>query len=361
MNRSPTFGRHVAWHVIKSVLMVFVLLFVLLVVFDFSQRTQLIGEGRPLSLETAVFMSVLRGPSLAEDVLPFAVLFGSMISFVQLNRRLEFTIARAAGVSAWQILRPALIVAALFGAFTVLVYNPAATAFREMSLELGGVESVNSDLFDGGSVWLRQGGNEGPSIIGASRTAEEGTLLSGVTAFQYAPDGTYTLRVDAPTARLVDNEWVFDSPVVTPVGEAPTEMAEFRIHTNLTLAQIRESLVDPDTVAVWRLPGMIEIAAATSLPADSLRLRFHSLLAMPVLLAAMVLIAAVVSLKFSRTLKLGRLIVTGAASGFVLYVVLVVSNDLGRGGILTPTVAAWAPALIAVLASVTVLLREEDG
>lgn len=354
-----TLGRHVGWQLTKSIVGVFLLLLVLLIVFDFTQRAQSVGGA--LSLQTAVFMAVLRGPSLAEEVLPFAVLFGSMLTFVQLNRRLELTVTRAAGVSAWQILGPAMIVALILGVLAVMVYNPAAIAFRERSVELGGLQSVNSDFFDGGSVWLRQGGNDGPSIIGASRTAEEGTLLSGVTAFQYTPDGDYALRVDAPTARLVGNEWVFDSPVVTRVGAAPTEVDSFRIHTNLTLAEIRESLVDPDTVAIWRLPGMIDIAAATSLPADSLRLRFHSLLAMPVLLAAMVLIAAVVSLRFSRTLKLGRLIVTGAASGFVLYVVLVVSRDLGRGGILSPVVAAWAPALIAVLASVTVLLREEDG
>ena len=75
----------------------------------------------------------------------------------------------------------------------------------------------------------------------------------------------------------------------------------------------------------------------------------------------MVWIAAIFSLRFSRTLSLGRLLVTGAASGFVLYFVLTVSKDLGRGGVVSPTIAAWAPVLLALLVSVAVLLREEDG
>lgn len=354
-----TFGRHVGWQLAKSVVVMFALFVLLLVVFDFTQRAQSVGG--TLGLQTAALVSVLRGPSLAEDILPFAVLFGSMVTFVQLNRRLELTVARAAGVSAWQILTPAIIVALLLGLFSVLVYNPAAISFRETAVRMTGLESASAEFFDGGSVWLRQGGEAGASIIGASATAEEGTYLAGVTAFQYTPEGDYSLRVDAPSARLVGDEWIFESPTVMRVGQGPVEADEFRIQTNMTIAQIRDSLVDPDTVAIWRLPTMIEVAAATSVPADTLRLRFHSLISLPFLLAAMVLIAAVVTLRFSRTLKLGRLIVTGAASGFVLYVVLVVSRDLGRSGIVSPAIAAWAPALIATLVALSVLLREEDG
>lgn len=359
MRMGFTLGRHVGWQLTRTVLVMFLLFMVLVTVFDFTQRAQFVGQA--LDLETAALMAVLRGPGLAEEVLPFAVLFGSMVTFVQLNRRLELTVTRAAGVSAWQILLPAVAVAALFGALAVTVYNPLATALRERSVEISGIETVSSGFLDGGSVWLRQGGPDGPSIIGASQTADEGTFLAGVTTFQYDTDGRFVRRIDAPSARLIGSEWAFENAIVTEVGEAPEATGSVTLATNLTLAQIRDSLVDPDTVAIWRLPGLIDIAAATSLPADALRLRFHSLLSLPLLLVAMVLIAAVVSLKFSRTLNLGRLIVTGAASGFVLYVLLVVSRDLGRGGVLLPSVAAWAPAVIAVLASVSVLLREEDG
>jgi len=359
MRTGFTLSRHVGWQLARTVLVMFVLFVVLVTVFDFTQRARFVGEG--LDLQTAAFMAILRGPGLAEEVLPFAMLFGAMVTFVQLNRRLELTVTRAAGVSAWQVLLPASLVAALLGMLAVMVYNPLATALREKSVEISGIETASAGFLDGGSVWLRQGGPDGPSVMGATQTAEEGTLLAGVTAFQYDANGRFVRRIDAPTARLVGSEWRLENAVVTEVGETPAPAESVTLATNLTLTQIRDSLVDPDTVAIWRLPALIEIAAATSLPADSLRLRFHTLVSLPVLLVAMVLIAAVVSLKFSRTLNLGRLIVTGAASGFVLYVVLVVSRDLGRGGVLLPSVAAWAPALIAVLASVSVLLREEDG
>ena len=355
-----TLSRHIGWQLAKWILMMFAVFIVLMIVVDFSQLARWIGSS-DLDFQTAALVSVLRGPGLAESVLPFSVLFGSMMMFVQLNRRLEFTITRAAGVSAWQILVPASLVAFLFGVLAVTIYNPGVTALRELSVSIGGFGGSNSGFSSGGPVWLRQSGDDGPSIIGAARTAEDGTVLAGVTAFVFDEGNAFRQRVDAPTVYLEGFEWVFEDAIITSVGEAPLPVAEFRLHTNLTLPQIRESLADPDSVAFWRLPNLIEIATATSLPATDLRLRLHTLLSLPILLVAMVLIAAVVSLRFSRTLNVARLIVTGAASGFVLYLILVVSRDLGRGGIVSPTIAAWAPVLLAVLVSVSVLLREEDG
>ena len=60
-------------------------------------------------------LSFLRTPTVAEQALPFAVLFGSMIAFLNLSRKLELVVARAAGVSVWQILAPPLVVIARSG------------------------------------------------------------------------------------------------------------------------------------------------------------------------------------------------------------------------------------------------------
>ena len=62
--------------------------------------------------------SFYRVPQLAERVMPFAVLIAAMSSFLDLSRRLELVIARAAGMSAWQFIAPAFLVAAMIGALT---------------------------------------------------------------------------------------------------------------------------------------------------------------------------------------------------------------------------------------------------
>jgi lipopolysaccharide export system permease protein len=47
-----------------------------------------------------------------------------------LSRRLELIIARAAGISAWQFVAPAVVVAFLFGVVATIIYNPVAAALH---------------------------------------------------------------------------------------------------------------------------------------------------------------------------------------------------------------------------------------
>lgn len=359
MRHRLTLSRHISWRLASAIVLSFLGGILLITVLDFAQLAAWIRPG-VLTFSDAALAALLRGPSLAYQLLPFATLFGAIATFVSLNRRNELTIARSAGVSAWQILTPAIAVAVLFGLAAISFYNPGAAALREASVSYG-VGTRTASLASGGRVWLRQDGNDGPSIIGAAQTAEEGALLLDVTAFLFDRDDNFRARIDAAEARLMGNEWVFTEPQLSDLGAPTRRIDEYRLHTSLTLAQISESLVDPETVAFWRLPRLIAIADEASLPANQLRLRYHELLALPLLLSAMVLIAAVVSLRFSRTLKLGRLIVAGAGSGFLLYLLLEVSRNFGSGGVVPPAVAAWAPAVLAALVSVTILLNEEDG
>ena len=52
--------------------------------------------------------SLFRVPQLLEKMTPFCVLIGAMTCYLALSRRLELVVARAAGVSAWQFISPAL-------------------------------------------------------------------------------------------------------------------------------------------------------------------------------------------------------------------------------------------------------------
>jgi lipopolysaccharide export system permease protein len=359
MTLGRTMSRHIGWQMAKWITLIFVIFILLMMVIDFTQLVRRIGFS--LDLQTALAIAALRGPATAESVMPLVVLFAAMAAFFQMNRRLELTVTRAAGVSAWQVLIPASVVAMIAGVVVSTVYSPAAAALRELSVSIGGFAGGNAGVLNGGEVWLRQTGRDGPSIIGAERTAQQGTVLAGATAFVFDNGGIFRQRIDAELAELVDNEWVFERPTVTPTGQAPFVADEYRLHTNLSLVQIRQSLADPATISMWRLPDLIAVAEASSFPANALRLRWHELVSLPLLLAAMVLVAAMFSLRFSRTLRIGRLIAIGATTGFALYVVLVVSRNLAANGVVSAPIAAWTPAILALLISVSVLLREEDG
>src|ERR1700687_5255016 len=69
-------------------------------------------------------ISLFRVPQLTERIMPFSVLVGGMSCYLKRAGRLELVVARAAGVSAWQFVAPAMIAAFLFGVVSTTIYNP---------------------------------------------------------------------------------------------------------------------------------------------------------------------------------------------------------------------------------------------
>src|SRR5258708_20510928 len=63
---------------------------------------------------------------------PYTTLFRSLA----LSRRNELVVARSAGMSAWQFVAPAVIVAFILGLAATAIYNPLSAAMREWSKRL---------------------------------------------------------------------------------------------------------------------------------------------------------------------------------------------------------------------------------
>ena len=77
--------------------------------------------------------SFYRVPQVVERILPFCVLIGAMSCYLNLSRRLELVVARSAGISAWQFVAPALVVAFVFGILATTIYNPISAIWQERS------------------------------------------------------------------------------------------------------------------------------------------------------------------------------------------------------------------------------------
>jgi lipopolysaccharide export system permease protein len=55
------------------------------------------------------------------------------------------------------------------------------------------------------------------------------------------------------------------------------------------------------------------------------------------------------------------MVLGGVASGFLLYVVSKLTDDLSKAELMNPTIAAWLPAVVGGLAGTLALLHQEDG
>ena len=135
----------------------------------------------------------------------------------------------------------------------------------------------------------------------------------------------------------------------------------YRLKTSLTPEQVRESFATPETVPFWELPLYIKIAEHAGLVASGYRLQFQKLLARPFLMVAMVFLAAAVSLRFFRFGGVQKMVLSGMAAGFLLYVLAKVTEDLSKADLMHPVAAAWLPVLAGGLTGFIALLYQEDG
>jgi lipopolysaccharide export system permease protein len=347
----------------NAVLAVFLGAMALVAMIDFLETLRRTGDMKDVSTLLVAKITVFRLLFVTERIIPFAVLVGAMSCFLNLSRRLELVIARAAGVSAWQFVAPAMIVALLIGVAATTIYNPMSAILRERSVRL------EDQLFNagggfqppGGSFWARQRSDEGQAIIGAKASRQQGNELGGVSIFRFDEAGHFRDRIEAKTAALEPGYWKLEEARLYSSEAPPAEFETYRLKTTLTPAQVRESFATPETVPFWQLSSYIALAENAGLAAAAYRLQYYQLLVQPLYFVSMVLLAAAVSLRFFRFGGVQKMVLGGIIGGFFLYVLAKVTGDMSKAGLLPPFAAAALPALLGGVTGVTTLLYQEDG
>ncbi len=309
-------------------------------------------------------ISMFRVPQLTERIMPFSVLVGAMSCYLTLSRRLELVVARAAGVSAWQFVAPAMIAAFIFGTVATTIYNPISALLHERSKRLeADMLGENLSALQGSTsgFWVRQKTPDGAAIINANSSREQGAKLGGVTIYTFDEAGHFQQRIEAKSASLQAGYWQLDEARIYASGKPPDVQESYRLSTNLTLEQVRESFATPETVPFWQLPTYIALADRAGLMAAGYRLQYQQLLARPFLLAAMVLLAASVSLRFFRFGGVQKMVLSGISAGFLLFVLSKITEDMSKSELMSPIAAAWIPVLVGGLTGFVALLYQEDG
>jgi lipopolysaccharide export system permease protein len=358
-----TLSRYFGLRFLTAVLAVFAGTLVMTAMIDFLELMRRTGDVKDVSAFLVAKITFLRVPFITERVMPFAVLVGAMFCYLNLSRRLELVVARAAGISAWQFIAPAIVIAGLIGVATTTIYNPISAQLREQSTRLEGELFGRDRGFrnPGAGFWLRQRNDDGQTVINAKSSRQQGIQLGGVTIFRFDAAGHFRDRIEAKSATLEAGYWRLDEARLYASGAAPSERDTLRLRTSLTPAQVGESFATPETVPFWQLSSYIELAEHAGVAAAGYRLQYYQLLAQPFYLVAMVLLAAAVSLRFFRFGGVQKVVLGGIGVGFLLYVMAKITGDLSKAGLMAPIAAAALPPAVGSVTGLISLLYLEDG
>jgi lipopolysaccharide export system permease protein len=348
---------------------VFLIFFGILMLIDMIEQLRRFSDAG-IGLVQAAQMSLLNVPETLYRILPLIMIMSAIAMFLGLARSSELVVVRAAGRSGLRFLLTPLVVAVALGALTVALFNPLVAATskaydaRRAALSQGGGSVLS--VADTG-LWLRQGGEDGQTVIQAARANPDGTELFGVTFLGFDENGLPATRTEAEAARLVDGAWKLTGTKTWDLKSANPELAATQadgpvaLASDLTAERIRDSFGTPSAIGFWDLPGYIDDLEGAGFSARAYRLWFQMELAQPQLMAAMVLVAAGFTMRHVRFGGTGKMVLTALLAGFGIFFLRNFAQALGDSGQIPIALAAWTPPAAAVMLSLGLLLHLEDG
>jgi lipopolysaccharide export system permease protein len=361
---SPTLVLYIARAFTLRFLALFAAIAAIILLVSTIEELDQLGSSDDVTLPIAFTASLFKLPFLIQEVMPFAILFAAMATFWRLTRTNELVVARAAGISVWQILGPVLITAVAVGVLTTTVINPMS------SVMLRQYEQMESRFSNGGGstlsvaktgLWLRQSNADGQAVIHADRVRQSDMVLFNVTVYRFSDAHSFESRLDAERAQLAKGEWVLYDAWMTAPGRDGRFMERTTLPTDLTPDKVYKSFAPPETISFWELPEFVELLENAGFAAGPHELQLHRLLAKPLLLGAMVLLAATFSLRPHRRGGVAMMIVAGVLTGFLIYVLSNIVFALGLSSKLPVAMAAWTPSVVSLMLGVASLLHLEDG
>lgn len=362
--RTATLMMYLARRFFTAIFGTFLLCSLLIFMIDFVEMLRQSGKYGSVGIVSLVWLTLLRLPAYTELLLGFAVQVGSIAALLMLNRKSELAVMRAAGMSVWQFLAPALVLALFVGVLAVTVYNPLAAAARaEAERQFSALFGRDSNLLQAqtSGYWLRQEGADGSTIMAAQAVLSRGMELAGVMVVHYDKEGRFLERVDGDRARLRDGHWAVENALVSRMDDKPERFGTYLIGTYLTPERVRDALGSAISVSFWELPELIEATEKAGLSATHFRIQHEMLLSRPLLLVAMVLMGAAVSLRSFRSGGIQTMVVYGMVGGFAFLLLAEVSRQIGVAGLISPPFAVWVPVSVAICSTLSLLLRQEDG
>ncbi len=338
--------------------------------FDFIELLRRAASHPEATFGVVAQIAGLRVPWIVMEILPFAVLLGGILAFWRLTRSSELVVARGAGVSAWQFLAAPVLCAVMLGVVATAVLSPvsAISRARAEALDDRYLRNASGEMsLAGGHLWLRQSDRgidpNGVAILHADQVNDTGGALTvgAISVFRLGAHDEFLQRIDAVSGRLLPGVWQFEKSRTVTAGRLPTPASDFQLATDLTANRVQQSFSPPDTLSVWALPDFIALLDRSGFSSIRHRLHFQSLLALPLLAGTMCLLAAAFSMRPARRGGVARMLGSGVATGFALFLISKVAAEFGLSGALPPPLAAWAPAAAGLLLAVSLLLHLEDG
>jgi lipopolysaccharide export system permease protein len=341
--------RYLARAVISGSLMVLLVLAALSAFVGFVGQFGQIGTGS-YEIGDAAIHVLLSLPSQAYDMMPVAVLIGSLISLGALATQNELTVMRASGIPVWRIAAGAMagaVLLAVAGAAMGEYIAAPAERYADQSRAMKLHDQVN--LLGRGGVWLR----DGRTYVNARHSPEAGRL-EGLFLYRFDDQGRLREVVRARGADHAGGEWQLLGAETLRLGDDRLERGrerEMNWETGIDPQLLAVVGVKPDSLSATGLWSYIAYLEGNELDADRYRIAFWFKLVVPVAMVIMALLAVPFLFGQLRSTGAGQRLMIGLLVGIVFYLINITLANTGAMFGLPPAVVAWTPTTLLAIAA----------
>jgi len=354
-------GQHFTISILRSVLLVTFLFFSLVGLIEVVEVGNRAGSSvleNPIATLGPAFFSALKW---ALDLLPISFLVGAVLGLNELQNNREIIVAKASGVSIWGVALAPILGATLLGIIVSYVADPLVLLGNKKIQMLDKTEQGQTIFQTGNLKWVQQENQEGKFFLSAKSISEDGLQLKNVSIFQYDASNGISKQIHAEAAHFTQNNWLLKNGKSIESAANTVVFEQLSFPTNTSRQNVALQLGSVDQLSVGKLRAFLSTAKEVTKNTSAAAMRLRRMEALPALLVGSLLIAFAFTSGYRRHGTSGSQVLYGIVLGFVLYVVTKLLDRAGGAGSMDATVAAWGPAILAIVIGTSALLWKEDG
>ena len=352
-----TLRRLVYAEVLVAVAFVSVGFLALFFFFDFLDELGDVGRGmEPYLLTQALIYVTLRMPSHLYELMPIAVLIGTIFVMARFAQSSEYTILRTSGLGPWRALRTLLVLGLGFTVLTFVAGDYLAPLADRTAQLLKARMSGGVSLGTTGA-WLKERQTYSSFNVNVYRLSSDGQM-QGVRIFEADSRGFLVSVTQAPRARFTDGAWLLqDADRTEFLNEHGTMRVEhvklpsLRWPTDITREMVSVALLQPDRMSTIDLFQYIRHLDANAQTSQRYEIEFWRKVFYPLSCMVMVVLALPFAYLHFRSGGITSYVFGGVLIGISFFLLNNVFGYIGNLRNWEPWVAAGMPGLLYTLLS----------
>ena len=355
MIRIPTIERYLARQIYAAVGFVLLGFLALFALFDLIAELRDLGMGdyqlRQIFTAVALWM-----PGRAYDLVPIAVLIGTLYVLANLSSNSEFTVMRASGLSptraGWMLAKVGLVFAAL--TFVIGEWVVPASEQAAQQVRMRAIQSLIGGSFHSG-LWFK----DGRSFINV-REARDADLLQGVRIYEF--DAAFRLRQVTEAERgeyAGDGKWRLLRVAQTKLGPggpsvAHHEEADWRSAVSPDLLNVL--IVSPERMSALKLYQYLQHLTGNRQKSGRYEIALWKKLFYPLAALVMMALALPFAYMHARSGMVGFKVFLGIMLGIFFHMLNSLFSHVGLLNEWPPMAAAALPSLLFLVTAILMMV-----